>query len=184
MFRLFQEDIRAGDADREQTVEMLKRHYAEGRLSSPELSARVDAAYAAVGLLDLDALTRDLPPLPPPPARGRASGFGRRAAALLTVSLAVVGILVVASAIPPELWAMLLFFGLPILMMGLFLLLPVALPVLLMALLSRSLGGGHDTQPRQLGRGSGWVGAWYLGDSRARRHPAGHGRRPRGGLDL
>lgn len=183
MFRLFQEDIRASDADREETVEVLKRHYAEGRLSSTELSARVDAAYAAVGLLALDALTRDLPPLPPAPTGARPVGFGRRAATLLTVSLVLMGLLAIASAIPPELWAMLLFFGLPIAMMGLFAVLPVALPVLAMALLFRSLGAGRDAPPRRLGRGSGWVGTWDFGDSRARRHPAVYGGRRRGSLD-
>ncbi len=184
MFRLFQEDIRASDADREETVELLKGHYAEGRLSSTELSARVDAAYAAVGLLELDALIRDLPDLPPPRTRGRSAGSGRRTARLLTVSLAVMGLLVIASAIPPELWAMLLFFGLPILMIGVFVLLPVALPVLAMAWLSRSLGAGRDVPPRQLGGGSAWVGTWHFGDSRVRRRPAGYGRRRRGWLDL
>lgn len=183
MFGLFQDDIRAADADREETVEILKRHYAEGRLSSAELSARVDDAYAAVGLLELEALTRDLPPLPPP-AGGRPAGSGRRVGALLAASLAVIGILVIASAIPPELWALLLFFGLPLLMMGLFVLLPVALPVLAMAWLSRSLGAGPDRRTRQLGRGSAWVSTWYFDDSEARRHPAGHGRRRRGLFDL
>ncbi len=185
MFRLFQEDIRASDADREEAVETLKRHYAEGRLSSTELSTRVDAAYSAVGLLDLDALTRDLPPLPPPPAAARrAAGLGRRAGALIAVSLALIGILLIASAIPPELWAMLLFFGLPLAMMGLFVLLPVVLPVLAMAWLSRSLGGGAQRPPRRLGAGSGWVGTWHFDDSRSRHHPARTRSRRRGLLDL
>ena len=184
MFRLFQEDIRASDADREETVEILKRHYAEGRLSSSELSGRVDAAYAAVGLLELDALTRDLPPLPPPPSRGRAAaGSARRGGTGLAAALAVVGILVVAAAIPPELWAMLLFFGLPILMVGLFVLLPVALPVLAVAWLSRSLGRAHGAQRRQLGSGSGWSGSWYFGET-PRRDPVGSRRRGRNTFDL
>ena len=177
MFRLFQQDIRASDADREETVELLKRHYADGRLSSTELSGRVDAAYAAVGLLDLDALTRDLPPLPPVPAARQPAGYGRRARALAAAALAVMAVVVIASVIPPELWALLIFFGLPILMMGLFVLLPVALPVLAMAWLSRSLGARQDAAPRQLGRGPGWSGTWYVGEFPARRDPVGSGRR-------
>ena len=181
MFRLFQEDIRAGDLDREETVEILKRHYADGRLSSEELSSRVDAAYAAVGLLELDALTRDLPPVPPPPAKGRPAG-GRGAAVLLTAALGVIGILVIVSAIPPELWALLIFFGLPLVMVGLFVLLPVALPFLAMAWLSRSLGAAPEGPPRKLTRGSGWVGITAFDDARVRRHPAGHERRRRAQL--
>ena len=184
MFRLFQEDIRASDADREETVELLKRHYAEGRLSSPELSGRVDAAYAAVGVLDLDALTRDLPPLPPVRAGRRPATYGRRARALVAASLAVMAVVAIASVIPPELWAMLIFFGLPILMMGLFVILPVALPVLAMAWLSRSLGARQEGPPRRLGSGSGWSGTWYVGESPARRHPLGSSRRRSGPFDL
>ncbi|MDQ4049920.1 MAG: DUF1707 domain-containing protein [Actinomycetota bacterium] len=176
MFRLFREDIRASDGDREETVELLKRHYAAGRLSSTELSARVDDAYAAVGLLELEALTRDLPHLAPPPTRERPAFPGRLAGALIGVLVAVIGVLAIASAIPAELWAMLLFFGLPIVMMGLFVLLPVALPVLAMAWLARSLGAAEG-RPRQLGRGSGWVGSWSFDDSEARPRPVGRGRR-------
>ena len=184
MFRLFQEDIRAADADREETVELLKRHYAEGRLTSSELSARVDAAYAAVGMLELEALLRDLPPLVPPSTATRPAAVGRRAGKLLALPLALLGMLLLAAAIPSELWALLLFFGLPLAMMGLFVLLPVALPVLAMAWLSRSLtGGSGDRAPRQLGRGSGWVGSWHFDDLEARHHRAVAGRRRRGWFD-
>ncbi len=185
MFRLFQEDIRAADADREETVELLKRHYADGRLTASELSARVDAAYAAVGLLELDALLRDLPPLATPSTATRPAGAGRRAGKLMTVALALIGMLLVAAAIPSELWALLLFFGLPLAMMGLFVLLPVALPVLAMAWISRSLGGGSgDPAPRRLGRGAGWVGTWHFDDLESRHHRAVAGRRRRGWFDL
>jgi Domain of unknown function (DUF1707) len=57
--------LRASDADREQFVEALRRHHAEGRLTVEELTER---PYAARTLGDLDALASDLPPLQPPAA--------------------------------------------------------------------------------------------------------------------
>jgi hypothetical protein len=64
--------LRASDADREQFVEALRRHHAEGRLTTEELSERTGRAYAARTFGDLDALATDLPPLSPParPASG------------------------------------------------------------------------------------------------------------------
>lgn len=53
--------LRAGDADRRQVVAELQRHFVEGRLSSDELSERVDHAYAARTFGELQALTTDLP---------------------------------------------------------------------------------------------------------------------------
>jgi Domain of unknown function (DUF1707)/2TM domain len=66
--------LRASDADREQFVESLRRHHAEGRLTVEELTERTERAYAARTLGDLDALGSDLPPLPRPaaPAPGTA----------------------------------------------------------------------------------------------------------------
>jgi hypothetical protein len=48
--------LRASDADREQFVEALRRHHAEGRLTVEELTERTERAYAARTLGDLDAL--------------------------------------------------------------------------------------------------------------------------------
>ena len=55
--------LRASDADREQFVEALRQHHAEGRLTLEELTERTERAYAARTLGDLDALRGDLPPL-------------------------------------------------------------------------------------------------------------------------
>ena len=63
--------LRASDADREQFVEALRRHHAEGRLTIEELAERTGRAYAARTLGDLDALATDLPPLH---AAGRRPG--------------------------------------------------------------------------------------------------------------
>jgi hypothetical protein len=58
--------LRASDADREQFVEGLRQHHAEGRLTIEELTERTEQAYAARTLGDLDALGGDLPPLQRP----------------------------------------------------------------------------------------------------------------------
>jgi hypothetical protein len=64
--------LRASDADREQFVEALRRHHAEGRLTTEELTERTERAYAARTFGDLDALATDLPPLwPPAPPPGQ-----------------------------------------------------------------------------------------------------------------
>jgi hypothetical protein len=76
--------LRASDADREQFVEALRRHHAEGRLTVEELTERTERAYAARTLGDLDALGGDLPPLQRPaaiPAPGAQPPAPRQAAA-------------------------------------------------------------------------------------------------------
>jgi len=53
--------IRASDADRERTVALLREHLAAGRLTAEEFHERLDAAYAAKTLGQLDELLADLP---------------------------------------------------------------------------------------------------------------------------
>ena len=53
--------IRASDADRERTTTLLREHHAEGRLTAEEFSDRVDRAFAAKTIGELDALLADLP---------------------------------------------------------------------------------------------------------------------------
>jgi Domain of unknown function (DUF1707)/2TM domain len=53
--------LRASDADRERTVEQLRRHHAEGRLDMDEFSERMERAYEAKTLAELDELMSDLP---------------------------------------------------------------------------------------------------------------------------
>src|SRR3954447_5231007 len=109
-------DMRIADADREAAVEFIKRHYAAGRLSEAEFSARVDAAYAARYESQLDALTWDLPDLPPERALARR-GHGARLAPAAAVGGVAVGGVALASVMPPELWTAFLAVGLPLLMM-------------------------------------------------------------------
>ncbi len=58
--------LRASDADREQIVDALRQHHAEGRLTVDEFTERMHRAYTAKTFGELEPLTRDLPPLPPP----------------------------------------------------------------------------------------------------------------------
>ncbi len=53
--------IRASDADRNRSADALSAHYAAGRLTLEEFQQRLDQAYAATTLGDLDDLMADLP---------------------------------------------------------------------------------------------------------------------------
>jgi hypothetical protein len=76
--------IRACDEERSRTAAALGEHYAAGRLTLQEFRERLDKAYAATTLGELDDLMADLPGTdlgqlpaawPPPPAAARR---GRR----------------------------------------------------------------------------------------------------------
>jgi hypothetical protein len=62
--------LRASDADREQIVFALRQHHGDGRLTVSEFTERMNLAFEAKTLGELDELTRDLPPLPPPLPEG------------------------------------------------------------------------------------------------------------------
>lgn len=62
---------RASDAERDRAADALRRHHADGRLSTDELEERTGRAYAATTLGELDQLFADLP-------RVRSSEGGRR----------------------------------------------------------------------------------------------------------
>ncbi len=53
--------MRAGTTDRQDTVDRLSRHFAEGRLDTAEFDVRVGKAYAATYLDELPELLEDLP---------------------------------------------------------------------------------------------------------------------------
>jgi hypothetical protein len=53
--------IRASDADRDRTAALLREHHAAGRLSAEEFHERLDQAYEAKTLGELDHLLSDLP---------------------------------------------------------------------------------------------------------------------------
>jgi hypothetical protein len=83
--------LRASDAERERTATLLRDHAAAGRLTPEELDERLDVAYAARTVGELDALTNDLPPTSAPSApRARALDCpGARERALHAVGLVV-----------------------------------------------------------------------------------------------
>jgi Domain of unknown function (DUF1707)/Domain of unknown function (DUF4190) len=62
-------DLRASDAEREATVERLRVAAMEGRIDAEELEERLTSAYAARWRSELDALTADVTPPAPAPAR-------------------------------------------------------------------------------------------------------------------
>ena len=76
-------DLRASDAERERTVQVLREHALAGRLTVEELEERCERAYGARIRGELDALLGDLPRAPaeraptqrPPVDPG---GIGRR----------------------------------------------------------------------------------------------------------
>src|SRR3954470_2532459 len=53
--------LRASDADRERVAGLLRHHYGAGRLSDEDLAERVEAAYGARTVSELEALSADLP---------------------------------------------------------------------------------------------------------------------------
>ena len=59
-----QPELRASDADREQLAEELRAHAVAGRIDTDELEERLQSAYAARTLGELDELRRDLPATP------------------------------------------------------------------------------------------------------------------------
>ena len=58
--------VRVSDAERQRTVELLRTHTADGRLTLDEFSDRVGDVYAAITSGDLDKVTGDLPAVAAP----------------------------------------------------------------------------------------------------------------------
>ncbi|SDH38953.1 DUF1707 SHOCT-like domain-containing protein [Nonomuraea jiangxiensis] len=55
------DELRIGDAEREQTMAALREHFAQGRLTHEELDERLDQTLAAKTARDLAKVTFDLP---------------------------------------------------------------------------------------------------------------------------
>jgi Domain of unknown function (DUF1707) len=109
---------RASDAERDRAADALRRHHADGRLSTDELDERTGRAFAATTLGDLDQLFADLPRLRSPEReRGpRRLGLWPPAFALPLIAL-LFAVAVVASAhalffVWPLMFFLLLRFGL------------------------------------------------------------------------
>ncbi|MCT2591977.1 DUF1707 domain-containing protein [Streptomyces sp. N2-109] len=54
-------DVRASDGDRDRVADILREALAQGRLDAEEHSERIDAAYSAKTMGELQPLVRDLP---------------------------------------------------------------------------------------------------------------------------
>ncbi|MFI6733012.1 DUF1707 domain-containing protein [Nonomuraea sp. NPDC050451] len=69
-------DLRIGDAEREQTMAVLREHFAQGRLTHEELDERLDQTLASKTARDLAKVTADLPgPQPAPGYREPAPHY-------------------------------------------------------------------------------------------------------------
>ncbi|MDQ2982617.1 MAG: DUF1707 domain-containing protein [Actinomycetota bacterium] len=64
-------ELRASDADRDRTVTLLREHSVEGRLTLDEFSQRMEQAYDARTVGELEQLTHDLPIASSEPGRER-----------------------------------------------------------------------------------------------------------------
>jgi hypothetical protein len=54
-------NMRASDADRDRAASLLREHHAAGRLTAEEFSERLDRAFSATTVGEIDGLLRDLP---------------------------------------------------------------------------------------------------------------------------
>jgi DUF1707 SHOCT-like domain len=102
-------DLRASDADREATAELLRSAHRDGRLDTAELEERLHDCYAAKSYGELDSLVADLPP-----GGVREATRPRRWRLPRLAPIAVVPIVVVLAATlawhgPWLLWALLVF---------------------------------------------------------------------------
>lgn len=94
-------DLRIGTQEREQALDRLGVHLAEGRLDAVEHEERADRVIAARSRGDLDRVFADLPAAPVPPRapqptpRPRTEFLGIPASSLVTLAIAVAIIAVV-----------------------------------------------------------------------------------------
>lgn len=92
--------LRASDAEREQIIEALRQHTADGRLTMAEFEDRVEQVYAAVTRADLRPALEDLPPLdvqarPRPDASTRIRRSAVRLPSVRTVAAIVAAVFAV-----------------------------------------------------------------------------------------
>lgn len=95
------DQLRIGDAEREQAATELGEHYAQGRLVADEHAERLDRIWAARTRGDLAAVFRDLPgpygPAPVTRTRGADRGYRGRPRGVPAPLLVVLGVLLAAS---------------------------------------------------------------------------------------
>jgi hypothetical protein len=91
--------MRASDADRERVVSVLHQQVGEGRLTLDECSERVDAAYQARTMGELEALTGDLPTVVSPSARTAHRSLVPMLVVAVLALIALAGILLALSGL-------------------------------------------------------------------------------------
>lgn len=102
---------RAGDKDRQRVVELLGKHFGEGRLTVEEFDERVVHAHSAVYLDEFPALTADLPREPEPQPRRRRSPMVVPGVAVFLLAMLLAWTLVAAVVHgAPPLFALVLLF--------------------------------------------------------------------------
>lgn len=79
-------EIRASDAEREQTIERLRLAAGEGRLTLEELAARVESVSGSRTRAELEQATADLPPADAPAASLPAAGASAASTAVVPVT--------------------------------------------------------------------------------------------------
>jgi hypothetical protein len=92
-------ELRASDEERERAAALLRDHCAEGRLTAEELDERLEVAYRARTLGELDELLHDLPGavVPAPPARTPVAWRRARTRGVVLALAAVLAVLAVAT---------------------------------------------------------------------------------------
>ena len=103
-----EQELRIGDAEREQAATDLGEHYAQGRITTEEHRERLDQIWAARTRRELDPVFADLPGRPfPAPAAPRPdprpairTPLWRRIPAPLLLLLAVAAAVVVVTGLP------------------------------------------------------------------------------------
>ena len=94
--------LRASDDDRDAVLRALERHTASGRLNLDEFDQRSTAALTAVSLVDLAALTADLPELPDESARlVEPSNHARHLVLLFVIAFVTLAALVAMMLLHP-----------------------------------------------------------------------------------
>jgi hypothetical protein len=101
--------LRASDAERDRAAEILRRHYADGRLTSEELEERIERAFAATTLGDLEELFEDLPPLRMHERERRRHRRGSPTVALLFLAVIIAMAAATAAHGPWLLWPLMFF---------------------------------------------------------------------------
>ena len=91
--------LRASDADRERTADLLRDHHLAGRLDADEFQERLERCLSAKTLAELQTLLGDLPQLRAARERRVYEAARARAVPRVALGVALVAALIIASAL-------------------------------------------------------------------------------------